>query len=218
MSAGYGLIPGWKSLKSYGATFATGSADTIWRGPEEGDRSGQLRAWWESLPHEETLADLLKGGGAIVITAGATYIDVLGADIATAVENDTSGERISVVSAGSRRAEALLPVTGQLRAALGGTDASINARILRLLASNAPAHHFRYSAMSETLNRLASRAPATDRRKGKPRTDDQIVDWINRVRRRQPTISRTQALRHFRGAKLACEQSRFASLWIQATS
>jgi hypothetical protein len=218
MSAGYGLIPGWKSLKSYGATFANGSADSIWRGSADGDRQDHVRAWWQSLPHEETLSGLLKGGGAIMIAAGATYLDVLSVDLTTALERDLSGDRISVVSAGSRHAGALLPVTGRFRAAVGGTDASINARVLGLLAAEAPTHHFRHSAMSAILNRLASRVPAIDRRTGEPKSDDQVVDWINDMHRRKPTISRTQALREFRGANLACEQSRFASLWIQATS
>lgn len=218
MSAGYGLIPGSKSLKSYGATFANGSVDSIWRGSADGDRREYVRAWWQSLPHEEALPGLLKGGGAIVIAAGATYLDVLTVDLTTALERDMSGDRISVVSAGSRHAGALLPVTGRFRGAVGGTDASINARVLGLLAAEAPAHHFRHSAMSATLNRLASRMPTTDRRTGNPRSDDQVVSWINGVRRRKPTISRTEALREFRGAKLACEQSRFASLWIQAAS
>ena len=38
VSAGYGLIPSSKTIKPYSATFATGSADSVWRGPADGDR------------------------------------------------------------------------------------------------------------------------------------------------------------------------------------
>ena len=53
--------------------------------------------------------------------------------IATARER----ECVSVISAGTRGNEALLPVTGQFRAAVGGTDSALNARTLTLLAATA---------------------------------------------------------------------------------
>src|SRR5690349_15590446 len=43
MSGGYGLIPATKLIKSYGATLASGDADSVWRGPADGGRGQCLR-------------------------------------------------------------------------------------------------------------------------------------------------------------------------------
>lgn len=213
ISAGYGLITSSKLIKPYGATFASGSADSVWRGPMEGDRQSRLQGWWQALPHDAILPDLLKGDGTIVIAAGALYLEALDSELSTALRNDPSGERISIVSAGSRGNGALLPVNGQFRATAGGTDAALNARMLALLAADASVHHFRRSAMTSVLMRLASHLPMTTRRVGKAVTNDEVARRIIAIRRRLPTASRTQALREVRRAGIACEQSRFASIW-----
>jgi hypothetical protein len=96
---------------------------------------------------------------------------------------------------------------------VGGTDGALNARLLALLAADGSEHRFRRSAMSATLAQLASRMPATKRNAGKAATDEQVMHHINLIRRRCPSISRTQALRELRRSGVACEQSRFASIW-----
>lgn len=213
ISAGYGLIRSSKPIKPYSATFAIGSVDSVWRGQADGNRQACLQDWWQVLSHDASLPDLLQGDGAIVIAAGAPYLEALTADLEAAFRHDPSGERISVVSAGSRGNSALLPVNGQYRSVVGGTDAAINARVLTLLAAEAPVHHFRRSAMTSALTPFASHLPVTTRRVGKAVTNDEVARLIIAIRRRLPTASRTQALREVRSAGIACEQSRFASIW-----
>jgi hypothetical protein len=214
VSAGYGLIASTKEIKPYSATFANGSADSVWRGSPEGDRLGRLQDWWEGLPHDAALPDLLRGDdGAVVITAGAPYLTALGADLARVLEDARSDDRVSVISAGTRGIDALLPVSGRFRATVGGTDGALNARVLTMLATQASAHRFGRSAMTAILEATAAKLPAARRDVGRPATDEQIAHQIERLRRRFPGISRTRALRELRGHEIACEQDRFASIW-----
>ena len=216
ISAGHGLVRSGKSLKAYSATFASGSPDSVWRDSRDGDRRVRLTTWWSGLSHDAALTDLLDGDGAIVIAAGARYIEALGADIQAAAAHDQSNEHVSIISAGSRADEILLPASGRLRKTLGGTDAAINGRVLAALAARSVEHRFRRSAMSAALAELTAGAVATNRSSGKSATDNHIVRQIQRIRGQNPTISRTDALRHLRRSGTACEQGRFASLWAFA--
>jgi hypothetical protein len=219
ISAGYGLTSSSKPIKSYSATFASGSVDSVWRGSSEGNRRECLQQWWRTLPHDAGLPDLLdRGDGVVVVAAGEAYLAALAADLADLLKHDASGDRVSVLSAGMRGNGALLPVSGQFRAAVGGTDAALNARVLALLAAEAPNHGFRRSGMTATLARWALNLPTRDRRVGKSVSDEEVVRRILTIRDGLPSISRTQALREFRRAGVACEQSRFASIWERAIS
>jgi hypothetical protein len=219
ISAGYGLIASSKAIKPYSATFANGSDDSVWRGTQDGDRQERLQAWWKMLPHDAALPDLLRGdNGTVVIAAGALYLTPLATDLANVLEDDLSGDRVSIISAGTRGNGALLPASGRFRAAVGGTDGALNARLLALLAADASVHRFRRSAMSAMLTQKASRMPATKRNAGKAVRDEQVMHQINYIRRRYPSISRTQALRELRCSGVACEQSRFASIWQRAVA
>jgi hypothetical protein len=213
ISAGYGLIRSDKLIKPYSATFANGSIDSVWRGPGDGDRKTRLQKWWQALPHDAVLGDLLENDGVIVVAAGASYLAPLSDDLDAAVRNDRSGDRVSILSAGSRGNEALLPVTGEYRATAGGTDSALNARLLGLLAAEPRLHRFHRSAMKTALTRLAAGAPVTQRKVGKGATDDEVANRIDSIRRRLPAASRTQALRELRRSGIACEQSRFALIW-----
>jgi hypothetical protein len=212
------LISETKPLKPYSATFASGERDSVWRGPEDGERRVCIGDWWSRLRHDATLADLVKGGSVIVIAAGAAYIEALSADLRIAATEDATNDRISVISAGSRGNGALLPLSGQLRRAVGGTDGALNARVLAYLAAAADRHQFRRSLMSAVLTELAAASPATDRSVGSAATDAQIIELIETIRRCTPMISRSGALRELRRGGTACEQARFASLWARAAT
>lgn len=214
ISAGYGLIESSKAIKPYSATFANGSGDSVWRGAQDGDRQECLQAWWRTLPHDATLPELLESdNGTVVIAAGAPYLTPLATDLANVVENDLSGDRVSIISAGTRAHGSLLPISGRFRAGVGGTDGALNARLLAILAADGSEHRFRRAAMSATVAQMAARIPATKRNVGEAVTDEQVMREINLIRRRNPSVSRTGALRALRHSGVACEQARFASLW-----
>jgi hypothetical protein len=213
ISAGYGLISAARRVKSYSATFSSGSLDSVWRGSDEGERRVRLRDWWAGLPHEAALAELLGRDNVVLLAAGATYVDALDADLCKTARADGTRERFSLVSAGSQSDDTALPVDGRLRGALGGTDNGLNARVLTFLAATAHEHRFRHSKMAALLLKLAETSPPTERSVGRVSSDEQIVRHIGEMRRRDPTISRTRALTALRDAGIACEQSRFKAVW-----
>jgi hypothetical protein len=67
--------------------------------------------------------------------------------------------------------------------------------------------------MTAILADMAAKLPAVRRHVGRSATDEQIGHQIQRLRRRVPDVSRTQALRELRGGGTACGQERFASIW-----
>jgi hypothetical protein len=215
ISAGYGLIASSDNIKAYSATFASGNADSVWRAQSDGARQERLQRWWQTLGHNASLEDLLprRGDGAMVIAAGAAYLTAIHADLEAALASARDEECVSVISAGTRENAALLPVTGQFRTAVGGTDSALNARTLGLLAATAEQHRFRRAEMAKLLERLMRTAPATVRRRGRAASDAAIKTAIRTLRRRQSGISRTRALRELRGEGTACEQDRFAKIW-----
>jgi hypothetical protein len=218
ISAGYGLIAADEMIKPYSATFASGAADSVWRGPRDGDREACLRQWWRLMGRGPSLPELVQrpGGGAVVVAAGAAYLTAISADLEMAVAHDPSRERVSVISAGARGNGALLPVSGDFRGTVGGTDSSLNARLLARLAAEASTHHFRRTAMATFVAGIARDLASTPRVRGRRVTDEEVIGEIKALRRRLPFVSRTQALRGLRERNIACEQSRFASLWNQA--
>jgi hypothetical protein len=218
ISAGYGLIPASTQIKSYSATFASGSADSVWRGEMDGARDACLRRWWGLICRGPVLADLVPstGDGTVVVAAGAAYLTAVSADLDTAIAKDSSRERVSVVSAGDRGNGARLPVSGRFRTALGGTDSSLNARLLARLAADAPSHRFRRSGMETFLDGIAQNLDPNPRVHGRSATDNEVLREIEITRDRNPSISRTKALRLLRKSGIACEQSRYAALWNSA--
>jgi hypothetical protein len=215
ISAGYGLIPSSKLIKSYAATFAPGAADSVWRGSVEGDRRECLSNWWQKLDHDAALADLLpnRENGAVLIAAGAAYIDAIDADLGEALHHDGTGDRIAVISGGSRKNDAFLPANGALRRTVGGTDSALNARLLAVLARDAPAHGFSRVRMEAIVMGMVRAAPSSTRRAGRSATDEEIADQVHTLRRGLAGISRTGALRELRKIGIACEQGRFARIW-----
>jgi hypothetical protein len=214
VSAGYGLIAADDAIKSYSATFSSGLADSVWRGPVDGDHDSCLQRWWAKLSQKRSLAELVpRGDGALVLVAGAAYLTAVSADLEAALSNDPNSERVSVISAGTRGNGALLPVDGRFRGLLGGTDSSLNARLLARIAADASTHRFNRPAMAEFVDGMAKQLIPSPRRHGHSATDDDVMVEIATMRSRRPSISRTQALRDLRSRGVACEQTRFASLW-----
>jgi hypothetical protein len=212
VSAGYGLITDGKPIKPYSATFASGVPDSVWRGSIDGGRRSCLEEWWRRLPHDVRLTDLVVGGAMIVVAAGASYVTALDSDLAVACREDDTGERLSVISAGSREAPGLLPGDTH-RHVLGGVAASFNARLLLLLAESAASHQFRRTRLVRHLLRSAGQKPRSTSVRRHVAVDTEVLDQIARIREFSPDISRTDALRRVRSAGIACGQERFAFLW-----
>jgi len=96
---------------------------------------------------------------------------------------------------------------------VGGTDSSLNTRVLALLARNAHTHGFRCNAMATYLDELSSSLPHTERRVRRVASDEELIGRIRDIRLRSPHIQKTAALRELRGSGVACEQTRFGRLF-----
>ena len=214
ISAGYGLISLTKRIKPYGATFASRSSDSVWRGEADGGRRERLRLWWKRLGHEATLADLLprQGDGALILALGREYLEALHDDLEQARKADGTRACISVISAGGRDTDCLLPVTAQLRPVVGGTNSALNARVLAWLAAEAVGHRFKHTSMAAVLERTTSLLPDhVPLSRGRSVSNEAIAFQIEQLLSHNPEISRTTALRLLRSSGVACKQDRFAS-------
>jgi hypothetical protein len=212
ISAGYGLIPAKQMVKPYSATFAAGNVDSVWRGPADGPRRPRLKEWWSGLANGVHLSDLVTSRNRVVVAAGAGYVEALEDDVAAIVESGQ--ERVSVISAGSRNVPGLLPVTSCFRSYVGGTDCATNGRVLALLAAEFASHGFRRHTMAKYLNNVAAKLDSVPRITGRKASDGDIARQILALRRREPQLSRTAALRELRRSGIACEQGRFVELWL----
>jgi hypothetical protein len=212
LSAGYGLSSCTRAIKPYSATFASRSPDSVWRGEIDGKRTIRLWDWWDELPHQATLPDLVQRSEQIVIAAGAAYLTAIARSL-----NKIGGDQVAVISAGLRGHDWLLPVNGGLRAVVGGTYAVLNARLLALIAAESATHRFSPPAMADLLSRLAGASPSVGQyRPSRSLTDAEVAHAISSIRQKDASVSRTGALRRLRSQGFACEYDRFRRLWGKA--
>jgi hypothetical protein len=210
-SAGYGLIEESALVSAYSATFASGHSDSVWRGPRDGVRVPTLAIWWSELASGRFVDLAVDTSGPVIVVAGADYVDALRNDLETLRTNVQASARVSVVSTSCTHALALrytAEISGTLRCTLG----ALNATLFAALADTADTHNFCREKMQSWLevNLGHSRRPRPNRRSV---TDAELARQVRRMRRRDPDISRSSALRTLRTSGIACSQARFASYW-----
>jgi hypothetical protein len=103
-----------------------------------------------------------------------------------------------------------------LRRHLGGTATSLNLRIARTWLERNTGPHLYSSTDHGSWNTWAATVRRSDTYARTPLSDEQVIDFVRAVRRHDPTLSRTRALRALRDNGLACEQKRFAGLFTRA--
>jgi hypothetical protein len=202
-SAGLGLVAVDEEWPAYAATFSPRHADSI------GNSCKENRGWWRLMTVGQTnFKDQTVGQTLLVLSE--TYSSAMAADLST-MENRED----IVVFGGSPDVPGHLriPADRGLRPALGGTAGSLNLRtaIAWVESLKAPTlvgqrDHFewrkwvRETRKSETYNRTLM-------------SDADILSFLRDIRRIQPGISKTRALRVLRDAGSACEQKRFSGLF-----
>lgn len=203
-SAGLGLQHVSTSAPAYAATFSSGHADSV------GASLLESRAWWGTLRH----AEVPPRGQAIWVLSEA-YSQVVGMQLL----EETSPSDV-LVFGGSKEVgdSARIPSDRSLRRALGGTVASLNVRsATQWLSLSEGEDPFTSAARHKWLiwsqeNRYHE---VFDR---KPMSDSGVRAFVVELRSRQPTISKTNALKALREAGMACEQRRFSALFQQAVA
>jgi hypothetical protein len=215
MSAGYGLVRGESTLKPYSATFATRHEDSVWRLPSEGERHSAAQTWWNALPHQIALRELIerRDRPTVLVVAGASYVEALGSDLTEAVSTDEANDRVFVVSAGSGVVKGSLPVEARQAQALCGTLSALNARTLAFLAGTIADHGFQRAKMERELHLLGQRVRTRVVPLRRRVDDPEVVDAIGAMRASSTSLSRSAALQSLRAKGIASEQGRFAAIW-----
>lgn len=205
-SAGLGLRSWDHMAPAYAATFAPGHEDSV------GTTTDQSRDWWAAIGAVAPgTAPVL--GGPMMWVLSQSYGRVIAADL-LAHSNPTD----LLVFGGSDDvpASVRIPANKALRRPLGGTATSLNLKTaIRWLKLSGTDGAFATS----TRERWNSWVARTEHRESYDRqrmTDAAVVDFVQALRRSDPYLSKTRALRLLRQAGLACEQRRFGVLFAQA--
>jgi hypothetical protein len=228
-SAGYGLVPVEAKLRPYSATFGAGHSDSVFlEGLGTAARSEFTREWWAYLSEmpgpqrgaPRTVTQLVKRfPDAYVLVAGsADYISAMQDDLKSAISRTPNPDRIVIVSRPSTFAKGLLgnhlvPSDARLQRSVGGARTSLHVRVAKKLLEEISRWEFSASILRAHYRRVlasSAEAPTFDRER---LTDEQVERFIRTESYRTPGISCTRALRALRDGGLACEQSRFKSIF-----
>lgn len=203
-SAGLGLQLGSTPAPSYSATFSTGHADSV------GASLPEAQAWWNELPH----AEITPGGRAIWVLSEA-YSRVVNRQLLEV----TAPNDLLVFGGSSEVSETVrVPSDRSLRHALGGTLTSLNVRSAMQWLSLSNGEDPFASAARERWRAWSHQKRHHEVFDRKPMSDSAVLEFVGELRARQPSISKTKALKVLREAGMACEQQRFSTLFQQAVA
>ncbi|MER5280110.1 hypothetical protein ABT025_30855 [Streptomyces sp. NPDC002809] len=109
-----------------------------------------------------------------------------------------------------------VPSNAGLRRTLGGTLTSLNVRMAASWLEHCEDGRLTSTATSDSWQRWASDVAEPERYNRTPISDEDVMAFIKRENASHPGISRSRLLRALRDGNQACEQSRFANLYIRA--
>jgi hypothetical protein len=221
-SAGYGLLPSNALIRPYSATFARGAVDAV--APKTNTYSNS--DWWRRLAEWDpidaasprTICDLVASApnGFVLIAVSSVYADALSCDLSAAVQT-SPGDRLAIVSVGYRSARELqpfrVPAAARLKNTLRGAMQSLNARIAREAVSRANDWYPSRAKLADLMQSALEEAPPMTTHDRKRLDDEEVRRYIRESMREDPRMTHTRLLRALRDKGLACEQSRFASLF-----
>jgi len=207
-SAGLGLVGASSLAPAYGATFATGHADSV-AGSVAGNRD-----WWAHFAGSGGNTLLEVSGDAVLVVLSTAYASALDADLAELAE--TRGDHLLV--GGSRVLPGLARIRSDLglRHALGGTSLSLNLRMAEAWLRGLTEPKLTDASRLKCWVAWAEEVRRTEHYDRKSMTDVQVLEFIHLLKGKQPTVLRTRALRLLRDSGHACEQKRFANLFAQS--
>ena len=221
-SAGYGLLPSNALIWPYSATFARGAVDAVAPMPDVYSNSDWWRRLSEWRPIEgsapRTVNDLVGSArnDFVFIALSGVYVDALSSDLSEAVQTNP-GDRLAIVSVGYRGARELqpfqVPAAARLKNTLRGAMQSLNARIARDAVRRVNDWYPSRANLADLMRTALEEAPPMTTHDRKKLGDDEIRTVIRESMRDDPRITHTRLLRSLRDKGLACEQSRFASLF-----
>jgi hypothetical protein len=228
-SAGYGLISPQSKIRAYAATFSSEEDDCVTRGVGADSRQAAARQWWQQMakwsgPRDNPVRSLTSLAREhprtpLVVVASSDYLHAIENDLRGALSALLSPDLLLIVSAGTKSlgnlTQHLLPCDARLQSLVGGTRASLNIRIARLLIARTGNKQLGMERATIQMARLLRKQPAIVRYQRHPASDEQICSFIRFELNRSRIVSHSLLLRKFRDSGRACEQSRFANLYRQ---
>jgi hypothetical protein len=227
VSAGHGLLSPEAEIPPYSATFSMGQPDSVAPPPSP---SFTTQDWWNECCRMRSnrigpscLADVAKGSPdtPLIAALSTEYLDAVRFDLIEARESLSSPNLLIIISSGSRKdgifADNLLPCDSRMENKVGMGRSSLNVRILHHVMRrysdklSAPLLRNIYGRIQNTLQK--STYPSRSRA-----TDEEVIAFIRSSTTKSASLSHSRLLRQFRDSGMACEQSRFRTLFTSLTT
>lgn len=229
VSAGYGLIPGNALIRPYSATFSRGHVDSVVHDAARRDTAEQLKVWWRTLatysgPSRSSARSISQLAteqplSSVLIVASPLYVTAMEDDLTQAASQLQHPERLVIVSslaplARGGLAKHWIPSSARHQSRLGGSRLSLHARVAREILQSSRTPYLNARMLLAKYERLIAQSTPLRQYTRKPLTDAEVRSFI-REALSQGASSWSASLRMLRAQQLACEQSRFKSLFFQ---
>lgn len=230
LSAGYGIVSGDAHVASYSATFSAGHADSIHRLGDILPPVEARRKWWRELSRwsgpdgEQWLRSVSSiaaddPSAKLVVCVGSKYLEAIDCDLREAQRKLGCPDHLIVVTSKPcstvELEESWVQIPSRFRLLVGGTLGSLSVRTAIRIINELGLTEVTASKANELLEDLSANVNEPPNYKRKKVDDDAVVEWIRVCLVEDPVLSKTSALRNFRGLGFACEQSRFGRLFEQ---
>ncbi|WP_206057672.1 MULTISPECIES: hypothetical protein [Nocardiopsis] len=209
-SAGLGLQPVSEQAPPYGATFSSGHVDSV------ASTNADRRIWWDHLQRRRGAANLRELGeqGPVLLVLSESYSRILQAELR---ELGRLGGDVLLLG-GDREVPGIhrVPSNRALRHALGGTLTSLNARMaISWVGHCSPGGPLTAPDTVAAWGKWAAESEKQETYDRRPMTDEEVRAFILTAVRANPNCSKTKLLRLLREEGMACEQKRFATLYVE---
>lgn len=208
-SAGLGLQPVSAMAPSYAATFSTRHADSVASSAADGVQ------WWRHLQEGVGRATLpgLGQEGPVLLVLSEVYAKAMEAELRAL--GAVASEALMVGGVEEIPGIQRVASDAGLRHALGGTLTSLNVRMAASWLQYCDDKRLTSPAANDSWRKWAASTSQPEQHNREPVSDEEVVAFIKEQITSSPGISRTRLLRALRDSGRACEQSRFAGLFIR---
>lgn len=207
-SAGLGLRDVTSSAPAYGATFTRHQPDSVAQTIADSQR------WWQDRVNDpQALCPARELRGQVLFVLSANYASALNADLVAFAEH--GGDCLLIGGVHNIAGIPRVASDKRLRGHFGGTTTGLNIRTAIAWMERLDGPNLHSQPLQDAWHSWASTVLRPERYNRKPMSDEQVLAFVDEARTKNPGISRTRALRVLRENNFACEQQRFAQLFMR---
>ncbi|WP_234343513.1 hypothetical protein [Streptomyces sp. NRRL F-5123] len=177
--------------------------------------SPEATQWWDHLQQLDGTGDLshiAAAAGRALVVLSETYAQAMQHDLHRLAA--TGAETVLIGGACAVEGILRVPANAALRRALGGTLTSLNVRTAASWLEHCTPGHLITPTAQARWTAWAAEAAHRERYARTPVPDETVISFIKEMKRLHPDSSRTRLLRLLRDKGMACEQKRFADLYM----